>query len=147
MRRRIGLMSIGLAIVMLLFSLIATIILTNVGRNLIKAAVDMGKGQEEAYTRIVVQSMKNGLDGHSGSFGDLEIEAVLNSVPDFSFVISSDLNAEDDAELSIGFDTVAILLATKTIAGDMSIFDIQTEADHSTHGLDPIEEGVIIHFN
>src|SRR6056297_1821388 len=98
MKKRNGMMSIGLAIVMLLFSLIATIILTNVGRNLIKASVDMGKGQEEDYTRVVVQSMKNGLDEHYqlGILDDLEVDSQKSSsdgsIPNFSFIISGDLN-------------------------------------------------------
>jgi len=147
MGKRKGLMSIGLAIVMLLFSLIATIILTTVGRNLIKTSVDMGKGQEEAYTRVVIQSMANALDKHSGSFGDLELEVRNGSLPDFTFIVSGDLNANDGGELSIGFDTTADLIATPTVDGNTKyVFEAYTKADFSTYGLDPVEEGIILHY-
>jgi hypothetical protein len=145
MRRRIGLMSIGLAIVMLLFSLIATIILTNVGRNLIKAAVDMGKGQEEAYTRIVIQSVKNGLSKFSDDFGDLKLEALDES--NFLFEISKDLNTIGDGELSINFVTTAKLIAkleNEDEENNNYIFEIETKADGSIRDL---EEGVILYLN
>jgi hypothetical protein len=61
MYRKNGLMSIGIALIMLIFSLVAAMVLSNISSNLYKTIVKMSEGKEHQYSRIVVESLYNGV--------------------------------------------------------------------------------------
>jgi hypothetical protein len=62
MCKRHGIMSMGIALIILLFSLIAAMVLTNISSNLYKNIVKLGEGREIQYRKIVVQSLYNAFE-------------------------------------------------------------------------------------
>jgi len=144
MRRR-GFMSVGLAILMLVFSLIAAAVITNIGSNLIKTSVEMGKGQEENFSRIAIISMKNMLDEiKANNYPDLQVGS-STTVP-LSFKYSSDLYDFGETDFVVPFAATVTLQAT--LSNTEYVFDVLTKAATTTLDKeDPIEEGVILQYN
>ena len=144
MRRR-GFMSVGLAILMLVFSLIAAAVITNIGSNLIKTSVEMGKGQEENFSRIAIISMKNMLDEiKANNYPNIQVGS-STTVP-LSFKYSSDLYDFGGNDFIVPFAATVTLQAT--LSSTEYVFDVLTKAGTTTLDKDnPIAEGVIIQFN
>jgi len=88
MRRRKGLMSIGIAIIMLLFSLIAAMVISNISSNLYKNIIVMDEGKELQYRRIVVMSLKNAADAKKS---EIINHSTVTSAVNFTFSLSENL--------------------------------------------------------
>ena len=136
MIRRRGVLFIGLAIIMLLFSLIAAAVIANIGSNLFKSMSKMGQGQEKNYTRIVVQSVDNGLGYLPNNL--MEVGATSN-IPPKTFFFKCSTYLCDNPVLDARFDVAATFSAT-TSTNDRNVFEVLTWESSSTGN----KEGVVI---
>ena len=135
MIRRRGVLFIGLAIIMLLFSLIAAAVIANIGSNLFKSMSKMGQGQEKNYTRIVVQSVDNGLGYLPNNL--MEVGATSN-IPTETFFFKCSTYLCDNPVLA-RFDVAATFSAT-TSTNDRNVFEVLTWESSPTGN----KEGVVI---
>lgn len=121
--------STAIALILLIFSLIATMVISNISSNLYKNIVDMDEGKELQYRRIVVMSLKNAADYVSGSG--------IGGIPDFStinftFSLSKDLVKNPESETFpatiLTFPATATLAATsvKTLNGTWDFVELYT---------------------
>jgi len=144
MKRRKGLMSIGIAIIMLLFSLIAAMVISNISSNLYKNIIVMDEGKELQYRRIVVMSLKNAADEVHATKTQNQLNAI--TVPenlDFTFALSKDLVRNPQTEsfpaTVVLFPATATLAATEVFTGNATLnyFELYTkhENDSENYGI------------
>ena len=139
MIRRRGVLFIGLAIIMLLFSLIAAAVIANIGSNLFKSMSKMGQGQEKNYTRIVVQSVDNGLGYLVQENLTVDMVGATSNIPPKTFFFKCSTDLCDNPVLDARFDVAATFSAT-TSTNDRNVFEVLTWELSSTGN----KEGVVI---
>jgi len=144
MKRRNGIMSIGIAIIMLLFSLIAAMVISNISSNLYKNIIVMDEDKELQYRRIVIMSLKNALD----EIHQVKTQDQLNAIAvpknlDFTFALSKDLmkNPQTDSfpATVLLFPATATLAATEVFTGSATLNYVELytkyEKDEENYGI------------
>jgi len=138
-KKRKGMMSLGIAMWMLLFSLIAGTVIYSLSSNLMASIRKLDVGKEERYSRIVMKSMVNGLEAIS--LDDLGVNTAdtslsSNTTVRFTFIFGSGL-VPAAASARITFTTDATIV----LDGEEKVFDIFTLPAPVTEPGRPYEEG------
>lgn len=156
MINRKGLMSIGIALIMLIFSLIVAMVITNISSNLYKNIIRIDERKESQYKRVVIMSLKNTTDyinedvqKPQSYFNNLTEAERTISFDDFKFIYSDPLFQE-----TINFPatvTVAATYVTTTEDEDtakLNFFELYTLPDLEDAGFDYTEDeyGIIIQY-
>jgi len=66
MKKRKGFFTIILAVMMLIFSTLATVFINEMSENLLKTSVKLDEGKEDRYNKIVMKSIENSI-GYLGT--------------------------------------------------------------------------------
>jgi len=136
MKQRNALMSIGIALIMLIFSLVAAMVISNISSNLYKNIIVMDEGKELQYRRIVVMSLKNAADyiDNNYSFDSITSPAKIN----FTFSLSEALIKNSNNNL-LDFPATASVAATgvQTQSGNFDFVELFTkyEKDDENYGI------------
>jgi|GEM_PF-2614106 len=156
MINRKGLMSIGIALIMLIFSLIVAMVITNISSNLYKNIIRIDERKESQYKRVVIMSLKNTTDyinedvqKPQSYFNNLTEAERTIPFDDFNFFYSDPLFQE-----TINFPatvTVAATYVTTTEDEDtakLNFFELYTLPDLEGAGFDYTEDeyGIIIQY-
>ena len=124
---------------MLLFSLIAAMVISNISSNLYKNIIVMDEDKELQYRRIVIMSLKNAADSISAT-----IENKSGSFSrDFTFALSKDLmkNPQTDSfpATVLLFPATATLAATEVFTGSATLNYVELytkyEKDDENYGI------------
>ena len=148
-KKRKGMLSLGIAMWMLLFSLIAGTVIYNLSANLMGSIRKLDVGKEERYSRIVMKSMVNGLEAIDRQDLGVHEDPSLNSHTRlvFRFAFGSGLNpftAGANQTQVVTFTTTATMVLDDD-DNDVEVFDIFTKPSRVTeHGRPEDGEGIII---
>jgi len=142
-KKRKGMMSLGIAMWMLLFSIIAGTVIYSLSANLMASIRKLDLGKEERYSRIVMKSMVNGLEAinreNLGVYYASDTSQSSSTTVDFRFVFGSGL-APSPQIATITFSTCS----TMVLNDDVEVFDILTTPSTVTEqgSLYQHEEGI-----
>jgi len=149
MRQRNGLMSIGIALIMLIFSLVAAMVISNISSNLYKNIVAMDEDKELQYRRIVVMSLKNAADKVHNEKTQTELNDITDDFTrNFTFLLSKDLVKNPDSDTFpatvLSFPATATLAATAitTSNATLNFFELYTK-----HKDDAENYGIVVQYN
>ncbi len=136
-------MSIGIAVMLLIFTIIAATVISNISSNLIKNISEMDVGKEEQYRRIVIMSLKNAIkDANYTGLGIMD-HATVN----FVYAVSEGLAKNKSGGLVIDYPASATLISTDTEIGKATtlyFFEVYTEPSLSTTGNATESYGIIL---
>lgn len=144
MKRRNGIMSIGIAIIMLLFSLIAAMVISNISSNLYKNIIVMDEDKELQYRRIVIMSLKNAADA---KIANIISNATDTTTVSFTFSLSENLakNPTNDSfpAYTWNFPSTATVAATsvQTQNGTFDFVELYTK-----HKDDEENYGIVVQY-
>jgi len=127
MKRREGLMSIGIAIIILLFSIVAAMVIYNISSNLYKTVIRLDEGKELQYRRIIIMSLKNVTDRFHN-----DILADETNVSTFTFTFSKCGEVPDSFPATISVATASVTVKDKSF-GFLELFTKPPELD--TYGI------------
>ena len=163
MPKRSGLMSIGIALIILLFTMIAAMVIYNISSNLYKNMIKMDERRKESqYKKTVILSLKNVTDyiNSVGTIDGTDTQIYFNNLSDsdrkesvdFSFRLSSGLvGGSEDVPFparTIVFPATVTLSATtiETGSATLNFFELFTKPDYKAAGLDYTEDtyGIIV---
>ncbi len=160
MRKSPGLMTIGIALIMLIFSLITAMVITNISSNLYKNIIKMDVRKESQYKRVVILSLKNAMDYSHGlntingkdrqDYYDDLTEASQTWSREFKFILSEDLSPTNEA-LSIDFPASVTLAATNVEtstqeATKLNFFELYTKPDLINFDYDEDIYGIVVQY-
>ncbi|MDN5360629.1 MAG: hypothetical protein PWQ84_1692 [Thermotogaceae bacterium] len=141
MRRRKGIISISIAIIMLLFSLIATMVISNISSNLYKNIVVMDEDKELQYRRIVVMSLKNAADAKKEK---IIKSTTTTSMVNFTFSLSEGLMKNPDKN-PFTFPATATVAATNvrvpSTEATFSFVELYTKHENDTENY-----GIVVQY-
>jgi len=140
MKNRNGLMSIGIALIMLIFSLIAAMVISNISSNLYKNIIVMDEGRELQYRRIIVMSLKNASDYIDTNYSFDNIQSP--STNDFLFTLSEGL-VKNPNSIPLTFPATASVAATgvQTQSGTFDFIELFTK-----HKDDDENYGIVVQY-
>ena len=153
MKRRQGLMSIGIALILLIFSLIATMVISNISSNLYKNIIEMDEGKESQYRRIVIMSLKNVADYFDNNRSTDYLNTITPSPFNFSFSLSKDLvknpETDDFPAKTYDFPATATLAATNVSSSPSSPKRFYFVELYTNREVDPYDEdyGIVVQYN
>lgn len=154
MKKRTALMSIGIALIILIFSLITAMVITNISSNLYKNIIKMDVRKESQYKRVVILSLKNGMDysydQQPQSHFDSLTEDSLTWSGDFKFILSEGL--APTSESTIDFPASITLAATQVEtsteeATKLNFFELYTKPDLTNFDYSEDIYGIVVQYD
>lgn len=148
MRRRSGIMSIGIALIMLIFSLVAATVISNISSNLYKKIVVMDEDKELQYRRIVVMSLKNAADYIDDNFN---IEDITEpSTMNFSFAVSEALVRSPQSDTFPAYTwtfpaTASLAASNVTVTSPAATFSFVEL--YTKHSSDTEDYGIVVQYD
>jgi ABC-type transport system involved in multi-copper enzyme maturation permease subunit len=139
-KKRKALMSIGIALILLIFSIVAVTVISNLSSNLIKNISEMDIGKEDQYKRVVIRSLQNILENDVYDYSTFSVDNYSSTI--FKYSLSREMVKGSNNGLIINFPATALFISDDSAY----FFELYTEPSTSTSGNLLDTYGIVLQF-